>query len=181
MIEMIDILDADGNQTGCVKEKNAVHHDGDWHREVRIWVVNKNLEVLLQRRALSKKIHPGHLSCSAGGHISAGETSLQAAKREVAEELGIDSAPQYLSTNKYSEHHGNENITNCFFDVYAIYPGPDISNFKIQKEELEEVFYVPISFVRDSVENGNNNADFGFGEYGSLMDFITQVKKGSII
>ena len=44
--EYFDILNENGEKTGKVKERNKVHKDGDWHREVYIWVINKNNEIL---------------------------------------------------------------------------------------------------------------------------------------
>jgi isopentenyldiphosphate isomerase len=178
MTEMIDVLDSDGNPTGRTKEKNAVHRDGDWHREVRVWVIKDKFEVLLQRRAMSKKIHPGRLSVSAGGHVSAGESMATAAARETLEELGVALRPEYLGTFKYAERD-NDSITNAFFGVFLITHGPDVSEFRIQTEELDEVLYAPLSFIKDSLENEAGNVDFGHGEYGMLMDAITQIKAGT--
>jgi isopentenyl-diphosphate delta-isomerase len=47
-------------------------------------------EVYLQKRASNLLFYPGRWSASVTGHVSSGETYLQAAKREVKEELGID-------------------------------------------------------------------------------------------
>jgi hypothetical protein len=45
---------------------------------------------------------------------------------------------------------------------------------------LDSVVYVPLSFIKDSVENGANNTDLGWGEFGMLMDAITQIKAGTL-
>lgn len=47
-------------------------------------------EILLQKRAMTKKRAPGYLHISAGGHINVGETAPQAAVRETREEMGIE-------------------------------------------------------------------------------------------
>lgn len=59
---------------------------------VHVWVWRhgaNGVEVLLQKRSMVKKSHPGMLDISAAGHIDVGETSLQTAKRETQEEIGL--------------------------------------------------------------------------------------------
>lgn len=46
-------------------------------------------QVYLQRRAMTKSFLPGYFCTSAGGHVRSGETYIQAARRELREELGI--------------------------------------------------------------------------------------------
>ena len=52
--EYLDILDEQGNKTGKTKLRSEVHHDGDWHKSVHIWILNSKGDVLLQRRSLTK-------------------------------------------------------------------------------------------------------------------------------
>ena len=48
------------------------------------------INVLLQKRAATKKTWPGHYDISAAGHIDAGETAIESAVREAKEELGVE-------------------------------------------------------------------------------------------
>lgn len=53
-MEMFDIRTPEGEPTGEVKERSAVHRDGDWHGTAHIWLVrrkNGKIEVLLQSAA----------------------------------------------------------------------------------------------------------------------------------
>ena len=43
-MEMIDVLDKDGNKTGIVKTKKDVYESGDYHKTVHIWIINDNNE-----------------------------------------------------------------------------------------------------------------------------------------
>ena len=60
---------------------------------------NDGIEVLLQRRSLTKKRRPGYYHISAGGHINLGENPVDTAIRETKEELGLtlDPARLYLA------------------------------------------------------------------------------------
>jgi isopentenyl-diphosphate Delta-isomerase len=58
-----------------------------------IWFWKKSgsgVDVLLQKRSLTKSTKPGMYHISAGGHINVGETSVEAALREANEEMGIE-------------------------------------------------------------------------------------------
>lgn len=58
-----------------------------------VWLWRRNsdggCDVLLQRRADQVKNWPGYWDISAAGHVSLGETPLDAALREAQEEIGI--------------------------------------------------------------------------------------------
>jgi isopentenyldiphosphate isomerase len=86
-IEYIDTITPDGNLTGESRPRDEVHKNGIWHRSVHIWVLNDKEELLIQRRALQKESHPGMWDVSCAGHIGSGDSSLQAAVRELKEEL----------------------------------------------------------------------------------------------
>mmetsp|Transcript_29507 Transcript_29507/g.62627 ORF Transcript_29507/g.62627 Transcript_29507/m.62627 type:complete len:313 (+) Transcript_29507:206-1144(+) len=79
--------------TGKVKERGNVHVDGDWHRSVQVWIVQRDtqsnrISVLLQRRSPYKDTHPNLLDVSCAGHVNAGDDVLDTAMRELEEELG---------------------------------------------------------------------------------------------
>ena len=79
--------------TGITKTRRLIHRDGDWHRSVQVWIVQKVLfdgtvRVLLQRRSKYKDTHPNMLDVSCAGHIDSGEDITESALRELQEELG---------------------------------------------------------------------------------------------
>ena len=64
-----------------------------------VWLWRMTLEgaeVLLQKRAKSKKTWPGYYDVSAAGHIDADESAVECAIREVEEEIGLTVAPERL-------------------------------------------------------------------------------------
>ena len=87
--ELLDIVDMQGNPTGEPVDKATIHSEGRWHRDVHVWVTN-GTDVLQQQRTWDKSIMPGQWDISIGGHVAAGESYLDAAVRETAEEIGLE-------------------------------------------------------------------------------------------
>ena len=146
--ELIDVLTETGALTGRVKEKSAVHRDGDWHRAAHVWVVAADGRVLLQRRALVKESWPGLWDISVAGHVSAGEGPLEAAIREAHEELGLVIAPAeltHLGTLQYSYCLRDDYIENEFHDVYLLRRDVDLTTLALDPLEVAEVTYVAVA------------------------------------
>jgi 8-oxo-dGTP pyrophosphatase MutT (NUDIX family) len=70
------------------------------HRCVYLLVVDAG-RLLVHRRADDKDIWPGRWDVAAGGVVTAGETWDAAARRELAEELGIDVAPVAVGVGRW--------------------------------------------------------------------------------
>jgi isopentenyldiphosphate isomerase len=91
--ELLDVLRPNGELTGQLADKAIIHDQGLWHRDVHVWVTN-GFDLLQQQRSWSKSIMPGEWDVSVGGHVGAGESYLDAARRETAEELNLERASE---------------------------------------------------------------------------------------
>ena len=146
--EHFDILDDKGNITGEMRSRSDVHGKGLLHKSVHVWLLNSKKELLLQKRSLNDHAYPGLWDISASGHISAGQTSLEAARSETKDELGInlpDTAFKHLFTieERVILHNGTL-INNEFQDVYLVNSDVDPSTFNLQKEEVGEIKWIPV-------------------------------------
>lgn len=65
-------------------------------RVAMVMLVNGNGELLLQQRAVTKKTYPLYWSSAAVGHVESGETYEEAAKRELMEEIGVDTPLEFV-------------------------------------------------------------------------------------
>mgnify|MGYP001471383996 CR=1 FL=1 len=90
MDELIDIVDENGNYTGKTCLKSEAHKNGYFHPTIHIWLYTPDQQILLQKRALTKKVFPGLWDISVAGHIAAGEDIKIAAIIEIKEEIGFD-------------------------------------------------------------------------------------------
>ena len=124
MEEQIDVLNPDGTSAGYACGRAEVHSRGLWHRTVHVWAFDRQGRVLFQLRAKVKENNPGLLDTSCAGHISAGDTSQNAALRELREELGVVKGPEDLEYLFESGHesvlNGGAYLDNEFYDVYRI-------------------------------------------------------------
>ncbi|KAL1556924.1 Nudix hydrolase 3, variant 3 [Salvia divinorum] len=148
-VEYLDVLTRTGEKTGVSKPRGDVHRDGDYHRAVHVWIFAESTqELLLQLRAECKDSWPGHWDISSAGHISAGDSSLVTARRELQEELGItlpkDAFEQlYIFLEEWVTNEGKF-INNEYCDVYlvtTIDPIP-LEAFTLQESEVSAVKYV---------------------------------------
>lgn len=143
-MEYLDIVDENGTPIGQSAARNIVHKEGLCHRTAHIWILNGN-KVLLQKRAMVKESFPGKYDTSSAGHISAGQEPLEAALRELEEELGICAKGEelkFISTfhNQYEMmFHGSLFKDNEIIFLYVYEKNVDIESLTLQKEELDSV------------------------------------------
>ncbi|WP_397446409.1 NUDIX domain-containing protein [Polaribacter sp. R77954] len=142
MDELIDILNPDGTPTGKTALKSEAHKHGWFHATVHIWLFTSNRKILLQKRALTKKVFPGLWDISVAGHIGAGESILSSAKREVFEEIGLVLEEKELikiGTRIHQVKHANGIQDNEHHHVFIAELKVPVSELTIQKEEVEAI------------------------------------------
>jgi isopentenyldiphosphate isomerase len=87
--ELVIWIDEAENVLGPIPISLANSDPKYLHLEVAVLVVDKNQRVLLQQRAYTKRVHPGRWTTTAAGHVTHGETVVQAAHKELFEETGL--------------------------------------------------------------------------------------------
>lgn len=89
--ELFCQVDKNDKLIGSVSRYLAHSHPKYIHRSICILVLNNKNELLLQKRSTQKDTYPGYWTLSTTGHITHGQTYLQAAKRELFEEVSLTS------------------------------------------------------------------------------------------
>jgi isopentenyl-diphosphate delta-isomerase len=144
--ELIDVLTRDGRPTGARKAKHEVHRDGDWHRAAHVWIIATDGRVLLQRRSPRKENNPDLWDVSAAGHLSAGESAIEAAIRETREELGLtlmrDELKLVATLQESCVLNNSTYYDNEFHDIFVVVRDVDIDALTLDREEVAEVKWV---------------------------------------
>lgn len=108
---------------------------------------NDSLHVLFEVRAKTLRTQPNEV-CFPGGKIENDETPLNTALRETCEEIGICEdkikviSPLDLFVSPY----------NIIIHPYLVFI-EDINNMKLNVEEVEKVFFVPLDFLLNANVN----------------------------
>ncbi|GLB53633.1 DNA mismatch repair protein MutT [Neptunitalea chrysea] len=156
MEEFVDILDAQGLKTGQTCSKKLAHRYGYIHGTVHIWFYTIAKELLLQKRAITKEAFPGLWDTSVAGHISAGETILEAAVREVEEEIGLSIEPSSLRNIGVSQQrveHSSDFIDAEFNHLFICALTIPIEKLQRQIEEVDELKLISITNFQQQLTN----------------------------
>lgn len=157
-MEYFDVLNEWGEFTGRVETRENCHKQGLWHRANYGFIFNKNGDVLLQKRSSNKKLWPNLWDITAGGHVLSGEFGYESLIREVKEELGIVIEPKDLLylVGSTSVNVNGDTINKHFNECFIINKDVDISEIKLQEEEVSEVRWFTKKEILDRI---NNNYD----------------------
>ncbi|HWC44065.1 MAG TPA: NUDIX domain-containing protein, partial [Actinomycetota bacterium] len=86
--ELVDVVD-DQDQVVAQAARREVRRGRLLHRFASVLCRDPSGRIYVHRRTDDKDVYPGMYDMTAGGVLAAGETYLEAARRELAEELGV--------------------------------------------------------------------------------------------
>lgn len=159
MEELIDVLDENGNKTGEILTREQIHKKGLCHRIIVVAIIDAKGHILMQQRSKSKVKNPGKWDVSAAGHVSSGQTSIEAAIRETLEELNIKVNKEelhYILTYKNKAKVDEDYIDNQIYDCYIVKKEKiELENIKIQESELEQVKLCDLNQFNEIIKNEN--------------------------
>lgn len=146
--EFWDVYDKDRQWTRRQHKRGNKMEQGDYHLAVHVCIFNSKNQILIQQRQPFKEDWANMWDLTVGGSALAGETSYQAAEREVFEEIGVeldlkDVRPRFTI-----------NFTDGFADVYLVEAELDLNTLNLQKEEVKAVKWVDKEEVLKMQEQG---------------------------
>ena len=147
MDELLPIVDDRGNVQGSALRSHCHNYSFLLHPVVHLHVFNKQGDLYLQKRPEWKDIQPGKWDTAVGGHVSYGESILEAVFREASEELGlVEFNPIYLETYEFESSVERE-MVSIFAAVgsYDLRPDP---------EEVEEGRWWDVADIDASIGKG---------------------------
>lgn len=158
MNEFLDVLNELGEFTGKIASRDECHTKGYWHRAVYAFIIDKNNNILLQKRSKNKKLWPNKWDVTVGGHVNAGEFGRQALIRECKEEFGIDVKDDEIKyiVGTTSVYNKGGYINNHYDECYLILKKVDLNKIKLQTDEVEDAKYFPYEEIIERINNNYN-------------------------
>ncbi len=167
-MELLDVYDDDGKKTGRVVDKSCKNNNfakGEHIAVAIIYIENSKGEYLIQKTSRDK----GGNYSSTGGHVQHNENPIDAIKREVKEEIGIDIS--------------NDNIVDLgwlVFDfpvrfIFYLKKDINLTEVVLQKDEVESVSYMNISELEDIIQKGLMHK-----AHAKVLDRVLEYKKGEL-
>jgi isopentenyl-diphosphate delta-isomerase len=150
-MDEVILVDHSDNAIGG-EEKDLCHHvPVKLHRAFSIFIVNKQRQMLIQKRAATKKTWPGFWSNACCSHPRKDENLHQAATRRLQEELGFTCALSHIFTFRYeavfNEEFGENEIDHVFIGEFDGIVNPN-------KDEIDEWHFISLDrLTRDITDN----------------------------
>ena len=147
-MEMLDIYDAAGNCIGQAPRKECHGNPALLHHTSHVVVFHpEEPALLLQLRRKDKDIQPGKWDTAVGGHVSYGESIVEAVYREAFEELRfVEFNPIHIETYEFESPVERE-MVSVFAAVgsYELTPDPD---------EVDEGRWWPVEEIDANIGKG---------------------------
>lgn len=157
-MEYWDLYDYTGKKKNKIAIRGAKLNNDDFHLVVNAWIINDDGEFLITQRSANKS-HPLMWECT-GGSALIGESSLQAAIREVKEELGIDVSGDGAIFIGESRRF----YDSCpdILHVWLFKSNEKIDNVRIQEEEVNDVMWASRKKILQLLQNNKFEANAFF-------------------
>ena len=137
-MEHWDLFDSARNPLGKTRQRGTPGVPGEYHIVVSIWTVDSEENILLTLRDSVKESYPGCWE-NTGGSALAGETSRQAAARELFEETGIAASEDELVLI------GAQTARDSFVDHYLLRRDMPIAEIRLQDGETAAAKWVTLA------------------------------------
>ncbi len=146
-MELWDLFDKNRNSLNKTMVRSDKVPTNCYKITVYICIFNDNDEMLICQRTANKHTYPNYWDFSAAGSAIAGETSEQAIKRELKEEIGIDLYNENLTPKLtfYSE--------DAFNDIYTYKMNVAITDLVFQKEEVKNAKWATKQEIISMIKN----------------------------
>lgn len=146
-MEYLDLYDVNKNLTGekIVRGKGKPQvPENNYINIVIIFMQNSEGKFLFQITSKEK----GNEIATTGGHVKSGQTSYEAILAEVDEELGLDISKEDVKMiDSYI-------FGVAFMDVYYLNKDINISDLKLQNDEVDSVEWFTVDKIKELINEG---------------------------
>lgn len=146
-LEYFPIVEPSGLVTG--RSTRAYCHSGakPLHPVVHLHIIDRFSRIYLQKRSMNKDIQPGKWDTAVGGHVSFGESFVEAVYREASEELGLEEFnPIHIETYLFESEIEKELV--CIFAAVGSY------DLKPDMDEVDDGRWWPVEEIDSNLGKG---------------------------
>jgi len=141
--EKLIMVDLHDNEIGTLSKLECHQKDGILHRAFSIFLFNEQGQLLLQQRSVKKNLWPSFWSNSCCSHPRQGEDILEAAKRRLNDELGLNEVKlEFIYKFSYEAAYkdiGSEN------ELCSVFLGVINQKVNFNHNEIEQIKYINVS------------------------------------
>lgn len=146
--ELVDVITVNREKTGEVLPRKEFVPQKKHFLSVHVWVKNSKGQFLMQKRPAHRHVDPNMWSIH-GGVADAGETSLEAAKRETLEEIGLKiENPVLVYQNPEPDPWGG------MVDVWLAHSEAKIEDLTLQPSEVSDARWFDIDELDSYIKQG---------------------------
>ena len=164
-MELWDVYDGCMEKTGRTHVRGEKMPEGDHHIVVMIYPVNDRGEILIQKRSAATR-NPLRWAETCGSAIM-GETAAQAMRRELSEELGL------CADAENTELLSVEKRKASFLFTYIMRTNADISELRLQEEEVAEAKWVTADELTEMIDGG----EFLLNEKSPVYEILEKIRR----
>ena len=114
----------DNDEVIYLETLKEIHEKELLHRDIHIWFITPNNEIVFQHRSKNKDLLPDKLDSTVGGHVEAGDSYEKTAIKECEEETGIKiniDKLLFLGKLKYSALNEKDNKIHRVIGIHYAY------------------------------------------------------------
>jgi isopentenyl-diphosphate delta-isomerase len=150
--EMLILVDAADNEVGHMSKRLCHDGGGTLHRAFSLLIFNGRGELLLQRRAATKRLWPHYWSNSCCSHPRRSESIAAATQRRLREELGLGCALQFLYKFQYQVQFDTLGAEN---ELCSVFIGRSDTDPSVDQREISAWRWIgPEALARELAADG---------------------------
>jgi len=161
-MEYVIVVNDLDEEIGVMPRTNA-HRDGTPHRIAVTYVENDRGEILVQVRARG-----GAHDHSSAGHVEPGDSYIDTAKRELAEELGITDVELTRIGHGISREPSDDAFKTHVFDVFVCTAAPG----ELQASEVTRVYWADPNKLMLDMSSRESSIEYAGGFRASLPIYV---------
>jgi isopentenyl-diphosphate delta-isomerase len=155
MKEEVILVDTNDVPLGTMSKMEA-HEKAILHRAFSVFILNKEGQLMLQQRALSKYHSPGLWTNTCCSHQRLGETNIEAGNRRLQEEMGFKTPLKELFSFVYKAtfdngltEHEFDHVILGYYDSEPIINHEEVTNWKWMnlEEIIKEIKTTPDNYT----------------------------------